>query len=222
MKNKKILLVEDNADVQDYNRHLFTKQGFTVVIAMTLSEASVALEREKPDIIVLDIGMPDGSGLDFLREIKKKTEIPVLMLTGYDKDDDVLRGFDFGCDDYLKKPYIFGELLARLKTLLKSAQAVPDKISYGALKLDILSGKAFLYNKDLCLSQKEFAMLLLFTKNKDCFLSAGFIYEKIWGQLLASDTRALTSQIYRLRQKIAGSGYDIITKRGYGYCFRAE
>ena len=116
MKRKRILLVEDEVKVQDYNKYLLEKEGFAAETAMTLAEARTAAERQTPDIIVLDIGMPDGSGLDFLREFKQTSNIPVLLLTGYNKNEDVLAGFERGCNDYLKKPYAFPELLARIKT----------------------------------------------------------------------------------------------------------
>ena len=245
-----ILLVEDNADVQEFNQFLLEKQGFTVDTADTLAAARVIVARRMPDAIVLDIGLPDGSGLDFLREIRsgnlkmengewnehKKNRqtsqlstlisqlknVPVLVLTGYGKDGDVVRGFKSGCDDYLSKPYTFEVLLARLMHMLQSAQQVPKQMTYGSLKLDVLGGKAFLNGVDLTLAQKEFALLLTLAQNAGQALDAGYLYEKIWGQAMNDNTSALKNMVYRLRKKIKGSGYDIMAQRGQGYVFETE
>ena len=225
MIEKMILLVEDNVKVQTFNRELLKRQGFAVETVMTLADARSYFQEKsrRPSAVVLDIGMPDGSGLDFLRELRERGDkTPVLLLTGYGKDDDIKFGFDAGCDDYLPKPYTFGVLLARLKRLLQSAEQVPERVTHGVLTIDILSGQALLHGKDLFLSQKEFTLLLMFTQNEGQVIGIERLYEKVWGQSLNNNTGALTNMIYRLRKKIKGSGYDIVAERGQGYCFELE
>jgi len=223
MQNSKtILLVEDNADVQDFNQFLLEKQGFAVDTANTLAAARGIVAWRMPDAIVLDIGLPDGSGLSFLKELRKTSKVPVLVLTGYGKDGDVVRGFKSGCDDYLSKPYTFEVLLARLEHMLQSAEQVPKWMIYGSLKLDVICGKAFLHGADLLLAHKEFALLLTLAQNVGQTLGAGYLYEKVWGQQMNGNTSALKNMVYRLRKKIKGSGYDILAERGQGYVFETE
>ena len=229
MTGKTILLVEDEEKLQKYNTHLLEKEGFAVETAMTLAAAwmLLALNRTSgshhPDIIILDRGMPDGDGLDFLRELRKTGDkTPVLLLTGFGKDEEIEQGFDAGCDDYLPKPYTFGVLHKRLIRLLKNAEQVPEKITYGALTIDILSGQAFIDDDDLHLEQKEFALLLLFIQNKDRVISASFIYEKIWGQQMGSDKNAVQVTVSRLRKKLGNTGISIRAAYGKGYIFEPE
>ena len=222
MNGKTILLVEDNTDVQDFNRFLLEKQGFAVETAATLSAAREIVARRMPDAVVLDIGMPDGSGLGFLRELRRASGVPVLILTGYKKDDDVVQGFHFGCDDYLAKPYTFEVLNARLSRLLQSSKHVPERVTCGPLTIEILSGQAFLRGVDLLLAQKELALLLLFVQHEGRMLDADYLYKNVWGQGLNDNTSALKTMIYRLRKKLEGSGYDILARRGQGYIFEIE
>ena len=218
-KNKLILLVEDSEDVQDLNKSMLEDEGFDVDTVMTLAEARAFIERRIPDAIVLDIGMPDGNGLDFLREFREVSKIPVLLLTGFGEDTDVIKGYESGCNDYLPKPYTFGVLLARLKSLLQSAERVPEHIKRGALSLDVQSGQAFVNDKDLLLTQKEFFLLLLFIQHEELTMNAEYLYNKVWGQPMNKDTQAIKKAIYRLRSNLEGSGYTITSTRRKGYTF---
>ena len=220
--NKRILLVEDNADVQSFNQFLLEKQGFTVLTAATLAAARGIVVQKMPDAIVLDIGMPDGSGLDFLRETRQTREtsnIPVLVLTGYGQDADVVRGFKSGCDDYLSKPYTFEVLLVRLTRMLQSADRIPERVSAGPLTIEVLSGQALLHGEDMLLTQKEFAMLLLFMQNENQIISAEFIFETVWKAPIARNTSAIQMAVSRLRRKVKPAGYCITSLRNKGYVF---
>ena len=223
MQNRKtILLIEDNADVQEFNRYLLEQQGFAVETADTLAAAREIVARLMPDAIVLDIGLPDGNGLDFLKELRKTSKVPVLILTGYGKDGDVVLGFKSGCDDYLSKPYTFEVLLARLTRMLQSAEQFPRRMTFGALELDVFGGKAFLRGSDLFLAHKEFTLLLTLAQNAGQTLETGYLYDKVWGQSINDNPGALKNMVYRLRKKIKGSGYDIFAERGQGYVFETE
>ena len=222
--------MEDNADVLEFNRFLLEKQGFVVETANNLAAAREIAATCMPDAVVLDIGLPDGNGLELLTEIRlgkikssaldyELSKVPVLVLTGYGKDNDVVRGFKLGCDDYLSKPYTFEVLLARLTRILQGAEKVSERVIYGALELDMLGGKAFLHDTDLLLTQREFALLLILARNAGQTQSADYLYEKIWGQPMNDNKSALKNMIYRVRKKIKGSGYDILAERGQGYVF---
>ncbi|MCL2717488.1 MAG: response regulator transcription factor [Lachnospiraceae bacterium] len=222
MKNRQdklILLIEDNEDVQDLNRSMLEDEGFIVKTAMTLAGARKSVRQQIPDAIILDIGMPDGNGLDFLREFRKISKIPVLLLTGYGEDNDIIRGYDNGCNDYLAKPYTFGVLLARLKSLLQSAEQIPERITYGLLSLDMQCGQAFANGEDLFLTQKEFFLLSLFIQHEGVTLNADYLYKKVWGQPMNKDNQAVRKAVHRLRASLNNSGYTITVMRGKGYVF---
>jgi len=222
MNRKTILLVEDDKKVQSFNKRLLAGEGFAVQTAITLADAGAFLARQTPDIIVLDIGMPDGNGVDFLKELRHTSTIPVLMLTGYGESSDVLKGFDSGCDDYLKKPYKFTELLARIKRLLYRVELVPETVTRGRLTLKPAPMIALLDGEDILLTQKEFSLLMLFTQNEGKTMNAEYIYEKVWGREMLGDDRALQQRISSLREKTEESGYVIATVRGEGYRFEQK
>lgn len=219
MNGKLILLVEDSKEVQNFNKRLLEGKGFVVETAMTLAGAGSYLEKRQADAVILDIGMPDGNGLEFLRKLRRTSNIPVLILTGYDKDEDVVRGFENGCDDYLPKPYTFEVLLARLRRMLQRAQQVPETITKGPLTLKPASMTAHLNGDDLALSQKEFVLLTFFVQNEDRVMSAEHLYENVWNMPMAGDDNAIKVTLSKLRKKISGSGYTIAAVYGEGYRF---
>lgn len=219
MKGKLILLIEDNKKVQNYNKRMLAEEGFAVESALTLADAKAFLAQRTPDIIVLDVGMPDGNGIDFLREFRQTSKIPVLMLTGYGENKDIVLGFNTGCDDYLIKPYTFDILLVRLNRLLKSTEQVPDVVIRGLLTLKFTPMTAYLNGKDLILSQKEFTLLLFFIQNENRVMSAEYLYENVWGASMAGDDNVIKVTLSKLRKKISGSGYTIVAEYGEGYRF---
>ena len=224
MTNKRILLVEDNEAIMYGNARMFEMEGYETAAALTLADARGLIGERKPDAIVLDIMLPDGSGLDFMKELRKSENagIPVILLTGLTTKADILSGLKSGGDDYLTKPYDFEELLARLEALLRRAARVPETITIGALTLDPLAGQAFLNGKDLALSQKEFSLLLLFAQNEGETMSAEFIYKKIWKAPVLVDRNALEAAISKLRKKTVLSGCVISARRGLGYVFKQK
>jgi DNA-binding response OmpR family regulator len=222
MNNKVILCVEDNPHVQMFNKPLLEAKGFTVRQAATLAEASAAIANEMPALIILDIHLPDGNGLDFLRELRKTSTVPVIALTNDNEEKDLVIGLSGGCDDYVTKPHTFPVLYARIEALLRRARRVPETLVKGRLILDITAHTAVLDGSDLQLSPKEFALLLLFVQNEENFMSAEYLYEKVWKSSMADGSNAIKGAIKRLRSKINGSGYCIIWSRGEGYGFEKE
>jgi DNA-binding response OmpR family regulator len=223
MSGIKILCVEDNRKVQTFNQFQFAENGYAVDTAYTLAEARESLRRETPRLIILDINMPDGDGRDFLKELRAfGASVPVLILTGYGEDKDVVAGFESGCNDYLSKPYSFQVLLLRTKELLKRAELSSGVVENGGLTLDKTLNRAYWNGVDLVLTQKEFALLLLFVQNEGKVMDAEQIYEKVWNAPLGHDRRALRRQISTLRSKLLSRrcGYDINTVHRVGYCLR--
>ena len=224
VKNKRLLLVEDNEKILHGNQRMFQRRGFETDTALTLREARTLLAASHPDAIVLDIMLPDGSGLDFMRELRESeyAGIPILLLTGLTAQEDIVRGLSEGGDDYLTKPYDFPILLARVEALLRRSARVPEKVTHGRLTLDITAGVALMDGADLLLTKKEFALLLIFVQNPERFIDGEYLYEKVWNAPLEGDSQAIRKAIYHLRDKIVGSGWRIEWSRGEGYCFEKE
>jgi DNA-binding response OmpR family regulator len=216
-----ILLVEDNREIQEVNKNMLLRHGgYHIRLAKNLAEARKQITKARPDIIVLDITLPDGSGLDFLEELRRDTEIPVLLLTALDEPSDVVKGLQTGGDDYLTKPYNNAELLARIETILRRASHPPKTLTKGRLTLNMISGMAFVNGKDLLLSHKEFAVLLLLVQNEGKTVSMEYLFKEVWGMPM-NDNRTLKKHISELRKKLEDetSGCEIENVRGEGYCF---
>jgi len=163
--NRYILLVEDDPAVQENNKKMLERRGYKIRQAFTLTEAWSIIAQEPPDAIILDVQLPDGSGLDLLREIRESSMIPVLMLTALSTPEDVIKGLETGGDTYLPKPYKFNILLSHLEALLRRASVIPESVVYGPFKLVPASNTAYLNGEDMLLAQKEFALLQMYVKN---------------------------------------------------------
>lgn len=221
---RRVLLVEDNEKILRGNQRLLIWEGYVVDTATTLFEARERMAVNRPDVIVLDIMLPDGNGLDFMRELRENrfSGIPILLLTGLTTHDNILHGLRSGGDDYLTKPYDFEILLARLEALLRRSQRVPEHITMDRFTLNMTSGVATLDGVDLLLTQKEFALMLIFIQNPERFIDSEYLHEKVWNQPQIGNTNALKSTIKRLRSKIEGSGWCLVWSRGEGYSLEKE
>lgn len=208
---KNILLVEDDPNILRTNRRILEREGFTVLCASTLQEARAKLTQHTPDVLVLDIRLPDGSGLSFCEEIRPTTFAPVLFLTALDEKSEIIEGLVAGGNDYITKPYDVDELLARVKAQLRLAQinrlaAEQSKtIKRGPLILDTVAMRAYLKGEDMLLSGREFSVLLYLVKNEGKTLSAEQLYEGAWNQSMAGNASALWKCISRLKGKLAVS-----------------
>jgi len=217
-----ILLVEDEKDIQFANKIILERRGgYKVRLAMNLAEARKAIIEAEPTTIVLDIMLPDGSGLDFLRELREEgRDIPVLLLTALGTAKEKVEGLRAGGDDYLAKPYDNDELLARLESLLRRTRR--NIIQHGNLTVNHDTRRAYLNGEDLQLNRIEYNLLLLLVRNENKLVTAAELYKKAWEQPLNDNTGALHAQISKLRKKLHDSGYSITTKRGRGYVFEKE
>jgi len=215
-----ILLVEDEKDIQFANKIILERRGgYKVRLAMNLAEARQCIMESEPDIIILDIMLPDGSGLDFLKELRKEKNIPVLILTALSESGDELKGIQSGGDDYITKPYDNDILLARIDMVLRRANSIPDKLIIGRIKIETASKRAYANDKDMGLMSKEFSLLEQFIQYPQKIMSAEYLYEKVWGQKMIGDDRTLRTTISSLRAKLHdfNAGHTIISSRGEGY-----
>jgi len=220
---RNILLVEDEQDISFANKILLERSGgYRVRLAMNLEEAWRSITEAEPDLIVLDIMLPDGSGLDFLGELRQGKNIPVLLLTALSETSDELRGIQAGGDDYITKPYDIHVLLARIEMVLQRTARLPETITKGTLTLHITSNEAFVNGENLGLSQKEFSLLVIFVQHENRAISAAHLYEQVWGRHMGKDDRAVKTAVYRLRKKLQHTGFTITAERSVGYCFEQK
>ncbi len=220
-KNKRILLVEDNEKILNGNKRMLSWEGYTVDTATTIEAARVCISANTPHIIILDIMLPDGSGLDFMKSLRRSSasDIPILLLTGLGGQEDIIKGLSDGSDDYMTKPYDFPVLLARIEALLRRSMRVPQFVESDSLVLDITADVATLHDVDLLLTKKEFATLLILTQNTGRYVDCEYLYERVWKMPYAENSNALKSTIKRLRTKLQGSEYIIEWSRDEGYVF---
>lgn len=221
-RRKVILLVEDNKRLSYINECALKQEGYHVLTALTLAEARALLKANTPDVIILDILLPDGNGVDFCKELRPETLAPILFLTAVGGYEQELAGLRAGGDDYLVKPFDLELLIARVKAFLRRDElvmkkAAPQVVRRGGLVLDIPSGQASLNGSKLMLRQKEYALLLALARDEGRAFSKERLYEIVWGEPDNGDVRVVKIHISRLRSKLAGSGYDIETIRGEGY-----
>jgi len=222
MESGYLLLVEDEPMVQMNNKKILQRRGYVIRQAYSLKEAREIIAGEAPRAIVLDIMLPDGDGLEFLQELRKTSNVPVLMLTAMGTSHDIIRGLEAGGDDYLTKPYDLAVFLMRVEALLRRSSLVPDTLEAGSLKLDPASGKAYINGEDMVLPQKEYSLLQQFVQHPEKILSAEYLYEKVWGQEKLDEDKSLKVAISKLRAKLSGSGYTITASRGEGYYIERE
>ncbi|MDE1918185.1 MAG: response regulator transcription factor [Sphingomonadales bacterium] len=216
----KVLVVEDQARLAEFLRQGLVERSYTVAIAATCAAASDALSESSFDAVVLDLGLPDGDGLDLLIEWRASGFMePVLILSARDTVEDRIRGLDLGADDYLPKPFSLQELLAHLRALLRrQAQVKQAVLERNGLRMDLVGHLVQLDGVQIDLTSREFALLEVFMQNAGRVMTRTQITEKIWASHYEIDTNLLDVYMSRLRGKIErGSVSRFKTVRGIGY-----
>jgi len=227
--NPLILIVEDDEETARLNMRMLKRRGYDVLTAKTAAEARSLAEKNTPDLFVLDIVLPDGDGLELCKEIRLYSDAPVVFLTGMKRTEDKIAGLSGGGDYYLTKPYSLDELIVVVDRLLHRTQQAKRMLSEssaiitrGPLTLRVPQRLALLNGRDVGLTAKEFAVLLLLMKNEGVELSSGEIYEHVWKTPMNKDSGALRVQITRLKKKLDEENTDefsILHMRGKGYTF---
>jgi DNA-binding response OmpR family regulator len=214
-----VLLVEDNPHIMEINKEAFAMEDYNCLCAGTVKECREILAEHEPDIIVLDIMLPDGDGVELCKEIKSRFNIPIIFLSALGENEDVINGLRSGGDDYLSKPYDIRILLARVEARLRAAAATKRVLKYGRLKIDTGSELCYCDDAELGLTRKEFMVLLMLVKKTGQLISKDELYKTIWGADPGSDLNALYTTVSRLNKKLEKSGAGLMAttshKEGY-------
>ncbi len=222
---EKILIIEDDIIIGGGIKLFLEKKGFEAFTAESIKEAEEMVGSAKFELIILDINLPDGNGLDFCRQIRKKHDIPVIFLTANDTEENMIEGFRCGCDDYISKPFSVEILYHRISAVLRRTFAEPEKsiFEYRKLCVDFSKMQVISDGNPVKLSSTEYRLLELLIKNRGQVLTRNSILEKIWDcDENFIDENTLNVHIRRLRQKIEkdpGEPEYILTVFGIGYTF---
>lgn len=224
----KLFILEDDAAIAMGLSYSLKNEGYDVTVAKSVKSAYEILNKEVFSLYILDLTLPDGSGYDVCREIKKRGDLPVIFLTAYDDEVNVVMGLDLGADDYISKPFRIKELLARIKSVLRRySKDSPDGIvSAGTIKVNTNEAKIYKNGTEVILTAMEYRLLLIFINNRGKVLSRQSLLEDIWdvgGDFVNDNT--LTVYIKRLRDKIEedpAKPQIIKTVRGLGYILDDE
>ena len=230
---KKILIVDDEKPISDIIKFNMTKEGYDVVTAFNGREAIELFEAEKPDIIILDLMLPEVDGLEVAKTIRKTSSVPIIMLSAKDSEFDKVIGLELGADDYVTKPFSNRELQARVKALLRrtellsvdnqEVEAKLQSIQIGDLEILPDAYVAKKYGEELELTHREFELLYHLATHIGQVITREHLLETVWGYDYFGDVRTVDVTIRRLREKIEDTPSRpdyILTRRGVGYYMR--
>ncbi len=218
-----VLIVEDEASYVDALSIGLVGEGFVVAAASTIADARAQFQTLKPDLVLLDVMLPDGSGVDFCRELRTTSNVPIIMVTARSEEVDVILGLEFGASDYVAKPYRLRELIARIRAVLRrSTSDAPSEVitTIGEFRIDTLRRSVVRDGQELELSRKEFDLLALFTQRLGQVVTRDECLDEIWWGRDLADTRTLDTHVKRLRQKIEkdpANPVHLVTIRGVGF-----
>jgi len=226
-----ILIVEDDEAMARFSARLLNRQGCDSCVAYTAAEAREFISDKEPDLVVLDIELPDGDGISLCRELQISSDAPVLFLTGRTETSDKVAGLSAGGDYYLTKPYDKNEFLAVILSLLRRAKQTKGKqmeasiINKGSLTLNLDDKKAFINGRDAELTMKEFSVLLILVQHENKELSSEAIYKSAWGADMNIDTGLVRKHISTIKKKLGEEesvDFNIFTEYGRGYIFTTD
>ena len=219
----KVLIIEDNRDIVDAISLAFQIRWPEVTVVSTHlgKKGSEMVETESPDLVILDLGLPDSNGFDILREIRLFSDVPIIILTVKSDEQDIVRGLERGADDYIVKPFRQLELLARTKALIRRQNPTEEKVvSYGVLNLDMVTGQLQYGKRQIALTQTENRILTHLIKSASHVATHASLAEAVWGSDYPGSADSLKVHIRRLREKIERDPSNpelILTKMSVGY-----
>lgn len=229
MSEATILVVEDEPSFVEALSIGLRREGFDVIVATDGAEALEKFDTAQPDLVLLDVMLPRISGIEVCRQLRKKTQVPIIMVTAKSEEIDTVVGLEVGADDYVIKPYRLRELTARIRAVLRRSESRDSShpsdsaaIEVGSVRLDPDAHKAWVDGHDVSLPLKEFELLHLLLANAGRVLPRDTLIDRVWGNDYVGDTKTLDVHIKRLRSKVEPDPAvprRIITIRGLGYKF---
>jgi DNA-binding response OmpR family regulator len=220
-KAQSVLVVEDETSIASFVALYLKNAGYGIRTVGTGQEALDTLARERPDLIVLDLMLPDLDGLEVCKRVRQSSDVPILMLTARDEDVDKIIGLEVGADDYLTKPFNPRELVARVKSILR--RSVPERrelqtrqMTHGKLEIDAGRREVKVDGEEVQLAPKEFDLLWELLDHRGVVLTRDQLLERVWGYTFAGDTRTVDVHVRQLRRKL-GDASPIVTGWGVGY-----
>ena len=222
----KILVIEDEPDIQINLEYNLSREGFSISTAASISEANTLLASTDYNLILLDLMLPDGSGLDLCKSIKSNSDtesIPIIILTAKDDEVDKVVGFELGADDYVTKPFSVRELILRVKAVLKRGSKKKEIVEvvrqFGDLKIDVDSHEVLVDDTKINLTALEFRLLRQLVDTRGRVQSRDQLLSDVWGYSAEVTTRTVDTHVKRLREKLGPMGKYVHTIRGVGYKF---
>ena len=228
MTSYKILVVDDEPQIHTFIRISLAAEGFEYLGAESIAAAKRLIEQNSPHLLILDLGLPDGDGMDLVNYVRAISNTPILILTARDEEDEKIRLLEAGANDYLSKPFGIRELIVRVKVLLRdlvNTHSPADVLETGNIKLEISSNQVWLQGAPLALTKKDFAFLRMLMTTPDKLVMQEELLAKIWGVTHTRDSHYLRILVSQLRKKLNDNANDqrvIKTEPGLGYRFLSD
>lgn len=225
MSNIKVLIVDDEDSIRRFLRVALASQSYTLFESTSGQEALSSVSEHKPDLVILDLGLPDIDGIEVTRLLREWTRIPIIILSVRGSDKDKIAALDAGADDYLTKPFSVGELLARMRAALRRAAQIPGEpvFTLGELKVDLVRRLVTIQGQEVQLTPNEYELLRLFVIHAGKVLTHRHLLREVWGAEYGDEYHMLHVNISNLRRKIerdSARPQYIITEPGVGYRLR--
>jgi two-component system alkaline phosphatase synthesis response regulator PhoP len=216
-----VLVIEDETSIASFVAAYLRNAGYTVSTAASAQAALVQLAGEVPALVILDLNLPDGDGVELCRRIRKTSDVPILMLTARDEDIDKIIGLEVGADDYMTKPFNPRELVARVKSILRRAaperrRTESEELQHGILTINAGKREVHVGEEEIRLAPKEFDLLWELLDHRGIVLTRDQLLERVWGYTFAGDTRTVDVHVRQIRRKL-GDASPIVTVWGVGY-----
>jgi len=216
-----VLVIEDETSIASFVAAYLRNAGYVVTTAASAQAALVHLAGEMPALVILDLNLPDGDGVELCRRIRKTSDVPILMLTARDEDIDKIIGLEVGADDYMTKPFNPRELVARVKSILRRAaperrRTESEELQHGDLNINSGKREVHVGDEEIRLAPKEFDLLWELLDHRGIVLTRDQLLERVWGYTFAGDTRTVDVHVRQIRRKL-GDASPIVTVWGVGY-----
>ena len=223
---KRILLIEDDTEICEIIRHYFAEKGTADFAVQHGGKAAELIQQGTDDyeLVLLDIMLPETDGFTLCRMLRRQSDIPVIFITARGREEDILSGFDLGCDDYIAKPFLLSVLYSKCEALIRRAGSIAEKtaLTCGSITLDTRTLRCFAAGTEIELPPKEFAILRYLLEHENWVVSRNALLDRVWGCDYFGSDRVVDSHIKKLRKALGSAGAQIKTLVGRGYKLTKE